>query len=124
MPLCCKVSLLLVAHLEIFILISLPSRYSNEQLSYRLLSAFKAFGPIASIKTSRDHAGRPFGFIQFENQDDAIEVLRRKYAIHMAGRRIRVEKARCLRKLQISVSLLSSMSLQVFYLFSFIYNLK
>lgn len=38
---------------------------TNEQLAMALISTFKHFGPILSVKASRDIRGRPFGFVDF-----------------------------------------------------------
>ena len=38
---------------------------TNEQLAMALISTFKHFGQILSVKASRDIRGRPFGFVDF-----------------------------------------------------------
>lgn len=65
---------------------------------------------MVSVKTARDNEGRPYSFVQFQRTESAKEVLKRKLTISIGGRKVRIEKAKCLRKLQISVSILSTQS--------------
>jgi RNA recognition motif. (a.k.a. RRM, RBD, or RNP domain) len=85
----------------------------NDELSYQISNALKGFGNVVSVKTARDHEGRPYSFVQFQEVESALKVLNRKISITIGGRRVRIEKAKCLRKLQVSISLLSPFTIQV-----------
>ena len=83
----------------------------NEELSFQIANSLKAYGTVVSVKTARDNEGRPYSFVQFQQTESAKEVLKRKLNISIGGRKVRIEKAKCLRKLQISVSILSPQSI-------------
>ncbi|EPZ33308.1 hypothetical protein O9G_001720 [Rozella allomycis CSF55] len=93
---------------------NLPQKLSNEELSERLNELFQGFG-VLSIKASRDKRGRPFGFLQFQSFDqdveDAYQASIYGSGMEMENRRLRVEKARCVRTLLV---LNSSMSAESF----------
>lgn len=78
---------------------------TNEELALSLYSIFKPFGLVTSVKASRDHRGRPFGFIEFATGDAANSALQYAPQLSLDGRRIRVEGARRQRKLCVKVPL-------------------
>jgi RNA recognition motif-containing protein len=78
---------------------NLPQQFSNEQLSQHLVQLFEPFGHILSVKSSRDKRGRPYGFIQFETVDEAYQASLHGSTLLFEGRRLRIEKARCMRSL-------------------------
>src|ERR1700722_2537290 len=82
---------------------NLPSRLGNEELSFRLLEALNEFGRVMFIKTSRDARGRPFGFVQYEKTTAATLAMNNTSRLVIFGRKVRIEKARCLRKFQITI---------------------
>lgn len=78
---------------------SLPQKMTNEQLALALINAFRHFGPIVSVKASRDARGRPFGFVEFSHPACAQEALAAAPFININFRQVRVEQAKCQRKL-------------------------
>lgn len=72
---------------------------TNEELAYSLLTLFKPFGPISSVKASRDQRGRPFGFIEYQGTEAARAALAYGPCLALDNRRIRVEPAKRQRKL-------------------------
>jgi RNA recognition motif-containing protein len=81
----------------------LQQRLTNEELAVSLLSIFKPFGPVLSVKASRDHRGRPFGFVEYESTTAAASALAYAPYLTIDSRRIRVEPAKRQRKLCIKV---------------------
>jgi RNA recognition motif-containing protein len=74
---------------------------TNEQLALALINAFRHFGPIVSVKASRDARGRPFGFVEFSHPACAQDALAAAPFININFRQVRVEQAKCQRKLGI-----------------------
>ena len=73
---------------------SLPQRLTNEELAVSLLSIFRPFGAVLSVKASRDHRGRPFGFVEYESGTAAASALAYAPFLALDSRRVRVEPAR------------------------------
>lgn len=78
---------------------------TNEELAISLLTIFKPFGIVMSVKASRDHRGRPFGFIEFSTAGAIESALAYAPCLCLDGRRIRVEPAKRQRKLCIKMRL-------------------
>jgi hypothetical protein len=78
---------------------------TNEELAVALLSIFKPFGPVTSIKASRDQRGRPFGFVEYSDAGAAASALAYGPCLTLDSRRLRVEPAKRQRKLCIKVRL-------------------
>lgn len=73
---------------------NLSQRLNNADLAWSLYHLFRAFGPIRSIKASRDLMGRPFGFIEFYSEEACAMALERNMSLELAGRPLRMERAR------------------------------
>lgn len=84
---------------------SLPQRMTNEELAVALLAIFKPFGPVASVKASRDQRGRPFGFVEYGDAQAAASALAYGPCLTLDSRRLRVEPAKRQRKLCIKMRL-------------------
>lgn len=82
---------------------SLPIQYSNEELAYELFERFKEHGTLLSLKASRDEKGRPFGFIEYENKQQAEHAIHESEKIYIFGRKVRTEQARCQRKILVRI---------------------
>jgi len=86
---------------------------TNEELAVSLLAIFKPFGPVVSVKASRDHRGRPFGFVEYSCPNAASSALAYAPFLTLDSRRIRVEPAKRQRKLCIKWRLPHNSSLKV-----------
>jgi RNA recognition motif-containing protein len=78
---------------------NLPQRLTNEQLAYSLIYIFHRFGQILSVKASRDLHGRPFGFVEFRTDLEVSRALLNCENLSLEGRKIRIELAKCQRKI-------------------------
>ncbi len=92
---------------------SLPQRLTNEQLALALVNTFQQFGPILSVKASRDVRGRPFGFVDFCNPKSAQEAINAASFITVHFRSVRIEPAKCQRKLMVKMAVASSEDLSI-----------
>ncbi len=90
-------------HFLLIFSFSLPIQYSNEELAYGLFERFKEHGTLLSLKASRDEKGRPFGFIEYENKEQAERAIQESQKIYIFGRKVRTEQARCQRKIQVRI---------------------
>lgn len=83
---------------------SLPDRWNNGQLAMQLIGLFVRFGPLVSVKASRDARGRPYGFVDFESPEAAAAAIAASSLIALDGRSLRIEIARTIRKLRLKVT--------------------
>lgn len=73
---------------------NLSQQLCNADLACALFSLFRPFGPIRSIKASRDNQLRPFGFIEFYCEEACNQALSQNLVLELAGRPLRMERAR------------------------------
>ncbi len=72
---------------------------TNEELAITLYNIFKSFGPIASVKASRDQRGRPFGFVEYSDGPSTLAALSIAPILTIDNRKVRVEIAKRQRKI-------------------------
>lgn len=90
---------------------NLPQRLTNEQLAYSLIYIFHRFGQILSVKASRDFHGRPFGFVEFKTDSEVSRALLNCENLSLEGRKIRIELAKCQRKICVKTAIESNRSI-------------
>lgn len=74
---------------------------TNGDIANKLLSVFKEYGDILSVKASRDSKDRPFGFVEFKDVSSAIKAMENVSDMIMGNRKVRVEFAKQQMKLGI-----------------------
>lgn len=73
---------------------NLSQHLNNTELAWALYALFRPFGMLRSIKASRDTLGRPFGFIEFYGEEACDLALGQNLILELAGRPLRMERAR------------------------------
>lgn len=81
---------------------SLAASLSDDELYLSVTSSFKQYGELARVKVLRDHANRPYAFVQYKNDQDAKRALKMAQGSMLNGRTLRCESARVNRTLFIS----------------------
>lgn len=81
---------------------SLDASLSDDELCISVTESFKKYGELARVKVLRDHANRPYAFVQYTNDKDAKRALRIAQGSILNGRTLRCESARVNRTLFIT----------------------
>lgn len=81
---------------------SLAASMSDDELCISVTENFKQYGQLARVKVLRDHANRPYAFVQYKNDKDAKRALRMAQGSVLNGRTLRCESARVNRTLFIT----------------------
>lgn len=72
---------------------SLKSQLTDDDLVAQLLKTFSNCGKVQMVKVLRDTKFNPYAFVQFDNEKDALEAIKRYNGLALSGREIRCEKA-------------------------------
>lgn len=81
---------------------SLAASLSDDELCLSVTNSFKQYGELARVKVLRDHANRPYAFVQYKNDKDAKRALKMAQGSILNGRTLRCESARVNRTLFIT----------------------
>lgn len=81
---------------------SLAASLSDDELCLSVTNSFKQYGELARVKVLRDHANRPYAFVQYKNDKDAKMALKMAQGSMLNGRTLRCESARVNRTLFIT----------------------
>ncbi|KAI9285407.1 hypothetical protein BC943DRAFT_337499 [Umbelopsis sp. AD052] len=73
---------------------SLSKLLKDSELSTSVLQHFSQWGLVLNVKVFRDWMQRPYGFVQFASQEDALKALNEASGTLLNGRYIRCEPAR------------------------------
>lgn len=73
---------------------SLTASLSDDKLCFSVKERFKEFGELNGVKVLRDQENRPYAFVQYTNDQDAINALEKAHGTILDGRVIRCEPAR------------------------------
>ena len=81
---------------------SLTAALSDDKLCLSVKNKFKEYGELNGVKVLRDQENRPYAFVQYTNDLDAVVALENAHGTVLDGRVIRCEPARVNRTLFIS----------------------
>lgn len=81
---------------------SLAASLSDDELCISVTDSFRQYGGLARVKVLRDHANRPYAFVQYKNDKDAKRALKMAQGSVLNGRTLRCESARVNRTLFIT----------------------
>lgn len=83
---------------------SLNREKTDDQLYESVLGSFQKFGSITTVKVSRDYSGRPYAFVQYNNDTDCAKAISQGNSLELDGREIRCEAAKVNRTLFVTTS--------------------
>lgn len=81
---------------------SLAASLSDDELCISVTDSFKQYGELARVKVLRDHANRPYAFVQYKSDKYAKRALKMAQGSVLNGRTLRCESARVNRTLFIT----------------------
>ncbi|QEU62358.1 Rim4 [Kluyveromyces lactis] len=83
---------------------SLAATLSDSELNASVTKEFAKYGKIVSVKVLRDPANRPYAFVQYASDDEALNALSQAQGTTLNNRNIRCERAKVNRTVFISSS--------------------
>lgn len=81
---------------------SLAATLTDAELNASVTKEFKKYGKIVSVKVLRDPANRPYAFVQYASDEDALNALSQAQGTTLNNRNIRCERAKVNRTVFIS----------------------